>query len=107
MNKLLFPILGGLMLVNASCSLDQESDGRKYHSNISPIQGKMGVTFHRTPVTTVAADGTTTTVVDESPGLFDRNEVPDEPGAEYWMHGQHSPDPIQGKMGVRVSRRKK
>ena len=98
MNKLLFPILGGLMLVNASCSLDQESDGRKYHSNISPIQGKMGVTFHRTP---------TTTVVDQSPGLFDRNEVPDEPGAEYWMHGQHSPDPIQGKMGVRVSRRKK
>lgn len=45
--------------------------------------------------------------VDGPPGLLDLRGKPDEPGAEYWMHGQQSPNPIQGKMGVRVSRRKK
>jgi len=84
----------------------------------------MGVAFKRVqvdapPVTETTAtatgeanaDGTAAVAADsvsaEPPGLFDKNDKPDEPGAEYWMHGELSPNPIQSKMGVRVERRKK
>lgn len=108
------------VILQASCSTT-ESDGRKYaSSNASPVQGKMGVSYKRVKVPgaapaaaenkTVESDGllgVLTGVNDEPPGLLDRNEKPDEPGAVYWMHGQQSASPVQGKMGVRVSRKKK
>ena len=101
-------------LLPAGCS-HSENDGRKYYSGSSPIQGKMGVSFRRVetdapPVTETegaAGEAAASTGFDEPPGLLDRNDKPDEPGSEYWMHGQLSPNPIQGKMGVRVERRKK
>lgn len=120
------PIL--LFLVTAalvSCS-SGENDGRKYSANnASPIAGKMGVSYRRvkadnqtasdTPSQpkTVESDGLLGALTrdnsDEPPGLLDRNTAAntDEPGASYWMHGQQSPNPLAGKMGVRVTRRKK
>ncbi len=120
----------GLLLV--SCGIP-ESDGRKYHTNASPVQSKMGVSFTRVRVPTppvdpaaapadVAAaapapaassepaglfDRKSSSSADEPPGLFDMNGKPDEPGAKYWMHGQQSANPVMSKMGVRVERRKK
>jgi|JI6StandDraft_1071083.scaffolds.fasta_scaffold05663_5 hypothetical protein len=110
-------------LALSSCS-SGENDGRKYYTNnSSPIAGKMGVSYRRvkadnppastasTQPKTVESDGLLGALTrdnsDEPPGLLDRNEKPDEPGAEYWMHGQQSPNPIASKMGVRVTRRKK
>jgi hypothetical protein len=113
-----------LLLVSAtilsSCSTS-ETDGRKYaNSSPSPLQSKMGVSYKRVKVPgsetaptqkkTVESDGllgALTGSEDGPPGLLDRNEKPDEPGAVYYMHGQQSPSPVQGKMGVRVSRKKK
>jgi hypothetical protein len=110
-------------VVLSSCS-SGENDGRQYYSNnSSPIAGKMGVSYRRVkadnpPVSTgasqpktVESDGLLGALTrdnsDEPPGLLDRNEKPDEPGAEYWMHAQQSANPLASKMGVRVSRRKK
>jgi|GEM_PF-1141866 len=127
MNKLILTPLALVALLQVSCSSStQETDGRKYHSNSSPLQGKMGVHFKRVRTTTTEpmsaenapaapqapGDGLLDGVFgnateNDPPGLLDRNEKPEEPGAEYWMHGQQSPSPLQGKMGVRVSRRKK
>lgn len=109
MNKILFTALALSTLFSVSCSLNQqENDGRKYYSNASPLQGKMGVTFKRVPTTTpegtVATAGTKT---DTPAGLIDLHEKPDEPGAHYWMHGQQSANPMESKMGVRVRRVKK
>jgi len=102
MNKLVYSALALTVFFSASCTLNQEeTDGRKYYTNSSPLQGKMGVTFKRVATTRPEA------TPGEAPGLLDRNEKPDEPGAEYWLHGQQSPSPIQGKMGVQVTRRKK
>ena len=101
-----------------------ESDGRQYSfSSPSPIQGKMGVSFKRVPIPgaqvstteskpkTIESDGLlgalTRDTSNDSPGLLDFHSKPDEPGASYWMHGSQSPSPLEGKMGVRVSRRKK
>jgi hypothetical protein len=121
------PIL--LFLVTAalvSCT-SGENDGRKYSANnASPIAGKMGVSYRRVQVDnpppasdtpsqpkTVESDGLLGALTrdnsDEPPGLLDRNTAAntDEPGASYWMHGQQSPNPLAGKMGVRVTRRKK
>lgn len=103
-----------------SCST-QESDGRKYYSNSSPVQGKMGVQFKRVRVpqaegstdtaaaTTVEDDGSLfgSRLRNDPPGLMDRNEKPDEPGAKYWLHAQQSSTPVLSKMGVRVQRKKK
>lgn len=107
-------------LFGASCTTG-ELDGRKYANNSpSPVQGKMGVSYNRvkadTPVVeetaprTVESDGLLGALTgpnNEPPGLFDRNETPDEPGAEYLLKGQQSASPVQGKMGVRISRVKK
>jgi hypothetical protein len=107
-------------LFNVSCATG-ELDGRKYsNSSAMPLQGKMGVTYKRVKADTPVAEETTPRTVEsdgligaltgpnnEPPGLFDRNETPDEPGAEYWLKGQQSASPIQGKMGVRISRVKK
>jgi hypothetical protein len=112
-----------LLLTLANCS-SGENDGRKYYANnASPIAGKMGVTYKRVktdnppPATapsqpkTVESDGLLGVLTrgdsDQPPGLLDRNEKPDEPGAEYWMHARQSPSPIASKMGVRVTRMKK
>ena len=108
------------VILQASCS-STESDGRKYaNSSLSPVQGKMGVSYKRVKVPGYASTapekkpvesdgllGALTGTNDEPPGLMDRNEKPDEPGAVYWMHGQQSASPVQGKMGVRVVRKKK
>ena len=120
MTKSILLLFAALAL--SSCS-SGENDGRKYHTNSSPIAGKMGVSYRRvkadnppptsgaTQPKTVESDGLLGALTrdnsDEPPGLLDRNEKPDEPGAEYWMHGQQSPNPIASKMGVRVTRRKK
>lgn len=111
-----------LAAVVTSCSTT-ETDGRHYsNTNASPVQGKMGVTYQRVKVPGSAAPSTEsaprsvesdgllgvfTGENNEPPGLLDRNAKPDEPGAVYYMHGQQSASPIQGKMGVRVSRKKK
>lgn len=111
-----------LAVILTSCS-SGEQDGRKYYSSNSPTQSRMGVQFKRVPSdnppsapltegATAAApssDGSLfgSRLKNESPGLLDRNEKPDEPGADYWIHGQQSADPVQGRMGVRVSRKKK
>jgi hypothetical protein len=109
-----------------SCSTG-ENDGRKYASNnASPIAGKMGVSYRRVQVDnpppasdtpaqpkTIESDGLlgalTSDNSNDPPGLLDRNASvnTDEPGASYWMHGEQSPNPVAGKMGVRVTRRKK
>ena len=110
------------VILQASCS-STESDGRKYaNSSLSPVQGKMGVSYKRVRVPgsensstgsqpkTLESDGLLGAFTgdnNEPPGLLDRNEKPDEPGAVYWMHGQQSASPVQGKMGVRVVRKKK
>lgn len=128
-------VVMSLLFASVSCS-SGERDGRKYYGATSPVQGKMGVQFKRvkadTPppsAETAAApaageasapaskpkdDGTLLGALGvgggseaEPPGLLDRNAKPDEPGAQYWMHGQQSVSPVQSKMGVRVSRRKK
>lgn len=113
--------LASLLLVSAtlmsvSCSTE-ESDGRKYYSpGANPVQGRMGVQFKRVhvPGAPVQEEGRVSDgslfgrrVTNEPPGLLDRNVQPDEPGAEYWIHGQQSPNPVQSRMGVRVSRKKK
>lgn len=110
MNKpLAYTALALSTLFSVSCSLNQqETDGRKYYSESSPLQGKMGAHFKRVPTTTpegtVVTQGTKT---DTPAGLMDIHEKPDEPGAHYWMHGQQSANPLEGKMGVRVKRVKK
>ncbi len=118
-----FILLFFTALALSSCS-SGENDGRKYYTNnSSPIAGKMGVSYRRvkadnppessaaTQPKTVESDGLLGALTrdnsDEPPGLLDRNEKPDEPGAEYWMHAQQSANPLASKMGVRVSRRKK
>lgn len=114
MNKFVCSALAAAALLNASCS-HSEKDGRKYHGTSSPIQGKMGVTYKRVRPTTppaqeapaATAPDAALTVDNEPAGLLDRHPKLDEPGAEYWMHGQLSPSPVQSKMGVRVERRKK
>ena len=117
-----------LLLAAVSCQVScgtGETDGRVYsNSSPSPIQGKMGVSHKRvkannapvvteeTAPKTIESDGLIgafTAPNDEPPGLLDRNVKPDpseESGDKYWLYGQHSPSPVQGKMGVRVSRRK-
>ncbi len=109
MNKLALSALVLAALSSASCNLP-EQDGRKYQTNPSPVQGKMGVSFKRvymppTAASEAAADEGNKT--NEPAGLLDRNEKPDEPGAKYWMHAQQSANPVQGKMGVVVRRVKK
>jgi hypothetical protein len=120
MNQLITALLLVSATILSSCS-SSETDGRKYaNSSPSPIQGKMGITYKRVKVPgseaapaqkkTVESDGllgALTGSEDGPPGLLDRNAKPDEPGAVYYMHGQQSASPVQGKMGVRVSRRKK
>lgn len=114
-----------LLLACVSCST-AEQDGRKYYSPTSPVQGRMGVQFKRVradvtpdsqPQSAAAAEvkddsllgnlGMKSSVENQPPGLLDRNEKPDEPGAQYWMHGQQSANPVQSRMGIQVSRRKK
>jgi hypothetical protein len=121
MIKTILTTLAAALLVSCSSG---ENDGRKYAtSNASPVAGKMGVTYRRVqadnapPATpaqprTVESDGLLGAIVgggaeNEPPGLLDRNDKPDEPGAEYWLNGQNSPNPVAGKMGVRVTRQKK
>jgi hypothetical protein len=117
-------LLSFALLALSSCT-SGENDGRKYYvNNSSPIAGKMGVSYRRVKADnpppasdaasqpkTVESDGLLGALTgnnsDEPPGLLDRNEKPDEPGAQYWMHARQSPDPIAGKMGVRVTRMKK
>jgi hypothetical protein len=120
MNQLITALLLVSVTLLSSCS-SSETDGRKYsNSSPSPLQSKMGVSYMRVKVPgleatpaqkkTVESDGllgALTGTEDGPPGLLDRNAKPDEPGAVYYMHGQQSPSPVQGKMGVRVSRRKK
>lgn len=100
-------------LVSVSCSTS-EQDGREYYGGSTPVLGRMGVQYKRVHVPGAAPavrvdDGSLfgSIVSDEPPGLLDRNKKPDEPGAEYWVHAQQSPSPVQSRMGVRVSRRKK
>ncbi|MES2595840.1 MAG: hypothetical protein V4662_10915 [Verrucomicrobiota bacterium] len=113
-----------LALALVSCS-SGENDGRQYYANnMTPIAGKMGVTYRRVKTDnpppaseapaqprTAESDGLLGVLTrdhsDEPAGLLDRNEQPDEPGAKYWMHARQSPDPIASKMGVRVTRMKK
>jgi hypothetical protein len=122
MNKIIPSALALAALLSAACT-QTERDGRSYHSSAMPLQGRMGVTFKHVPAAvTATADAPATTKgegaaataaasprADSPPGLLDPYiKVPvDEPGAEYWMHARQSPDPIQGKMGVRVKRIKK
>lgn len=114
-----------LAFVCVSCGT-AERDGRKYYGANNPVQGKMGVQFRHVKAdvspedaatapapaqpdntTLLGALGMRSSVEDQPPGLLDRNEQPDEPGANYWMHGQQSANPVMSKMGVQVSRRKK
>jgi hypothetical protein len=121
MIKTLFLLLAAFSL--SSCS-SGENDGRKYYANnASPVAGKMGVSYRRVKADhppaatapsqpkTIESDGLLGALTrddsDQPPGLLDRNETPDEPGAEYWMHAQQSANPLASKMGVRVTRRKK
>ncbi|WP_345734812.1 hypothetical protein [Prosthecobacter algae] len=107
----------------SSCSTE-ERDGRKYYGASTPLQSRMGVQFVRVkttnpepaPATAPAAEGRVSDGTlfgsfvgnsDEPAGLLDRNQTPDEPGAEYRIHAQQSPNPLESRMGVRVSRRKK
>lgn len=105
-------VLLSLALTSVSCST-QEKDGRQYYGGGSiPVQGRMGVQYkrQRTPggEPERVADGSLFgSSTGGSPGLLDRNRKPDEPGAEYWVHGQQSASPVQSRMGVRVSRQKK
>jgi hypothetical protein len=107
-------------LLGASCSTG-ELDGRKYaHNSPSPVQGKMGITYKRVKADSHVAEEPTSRTIEsdgllgaltgpnnEPPGLLDRHETPDEPGATYWLKGQQSASPVQGKMGVRISRVKR
>ena len=115
MNKLACSLLSVSVLMLAGCST-AERDGRVYHGSASPLQGKMGVSFKQVKAdpSADATPGATAAMSEEDakyfslpPGLLDRTDRPDEPGSEYWMHGQLSPNPMQSKMGVRVERRKK
>lgn len=105
----------------SSCSTE-ERDGRKYYGASTPLQSRMGVQFVRVkttnpepaPATAPAAEGRVSDGTlfgsvssNEPAGLLDRNQTPDEPGAEYRIHAQQSPNPLESRMGVRVSRRKK
>ncbi len=106
----------------SSCSTE-ERDGRKYYGASTPLQSRMGVQYVRVKTTNpeptpapAAAEGRVSdgTLLgsfvgnsNEPAGLLDRNQTPDEPGAEYRIHAQHSPNPLESRMGVRVSRRKK
>lgn len=104
-------------LVAVSCSTG-EQDGRKYYGSSTPVQSRMGVQFKRVPSDSPAPVPATTGRVsdgsllgasnsNEPAGLLDRNEKPAEPGVEYAIHAEQSPNPVQSRMGVRVSRRKK
>jgi hypothetical protein len=110
-------------LLLASCS-SGEKDGRRYSSvHTSPIGSKMGVSYRHVKADnaptaagpaaerTVDSDGLLGVLTrdhsDAPPGLLDRNEQPDEPGAKYWMNARQSPNPVASKMGVRVTRVKK
>jgi hypothetical protein len=123
LTRFALPCFAVLALILNSCS-SGERDGRKYaNNNPSPVAGKMGVSYRRVKADnaperdpnqapkTVESDGLIGALTgdhsDEPPGLLDRNVTPDEPGAKYWMHAQQSPNPMVGKMGVQVTRRKK
>ncbi len=107
-------------LAIVSCST-QETDGRHYHGSNLPVQGRTGVHFTRVAVDNPAPAQAPSAPDDsllgsmgfgrnadsQPPGLLDRNEKPDEPGAKYWMHAQQSANPVQNRTGVVVSRRKK
>lgn len=108
-------VLLSVSLISVSCSTE-ERDGRQYYANnTSPVQGRMGVQYKRMRTEGAAPartdDGTLfgRSNNTEPPGLLDRNVTPEpaEPGVEYWVHGQQSANPVQGRMGVQVSRRKK
>jgi hypothetical protein len=118
----ILPLLPAALLL-ASCS-SGEKDGRRYSSvNTSPIGSKMGVSYRHVKADnapassgtaaerTVESDGLLGVLTrdhsDAPPGLLDRNEQPDEPGAKYWMNARQSPNPVASKMGVRVARVKK
>ncbi|MBB5038769.1 hypothetical protein [Prosthecobacter dejongeii] len=116
--SLLSLVVLSLAFVSVSCSTE-ERDGRKYYGASTPLQSRMGVQFVRVKTTTPepapavaegrVSDGTLFGSVssNEPAGLLDRNQTPDEPGTEYRIHAQHSPNPLESRMGVRVSRRKK
>lgn len=106
--------LAALALLSVSAAHAGDKDGRKYYGGTTPVQGRMGVQYKRlkTPGEAPAVrvkDGSLfgSFTNNEPAGLLDRNEKPDEPGAQYWIHAQQSPNPTQSRMGVQVSRRKK
>ena len=106
-------VLVSLALASVSCSTE-EKDGRQYYAGGSlPVQGRMGVQHKRlrtgNEMPGRSDDGSLfgRSNNPDSPGLLDRNRKPDEPGAIYWMDAQQSANPVQGRMGVQVKRRKK
>lgn len=121
----LLPLLSASLLL-AACSSGEKS-GRLYTaSNAFPVGSKMGTSYRyvnsspapaangAAPRRTVETDGVLGVMFrdhsNDPPGLFDRHKTPpkpEEPGAEYWMNARQSPNPVAGKMGVRVSRVKK
>lgn len=109
MKPLVCSALVVVSLLSVSCSLNQqETDGRKYYVSHSPAQSKMGVTYRRVPTTTPEGKIITKGTIEDTPaGLMDVNEKPDEPGAHYWLHGRHTANPVESKMGVRVRRIKR
>lgn len=121
-SRLLFASAAALLALSLSSCVSGENDGRKYYANhSSPIAAKMGVTYNRVKADaaamppsvpkTVESEGLlgalTSKDSDQPPGLLDRNDSPEEPGANYWMHARQSPSPLASKMGVRVTRTKK
>ncbi|MEN3939891.1 hypothetical protein WJU23_01250 [Prosthecobacter sp. SYSU 5D2] len=106
-------VLVSLAFVSVSCSTE-EKDGRQYYAGGSlPVQGRMGVQHKRlrtgNEIPGRSDDGSLfgRSNNPDSPGLLDRNRTPDEPGAIYWMDAEQSANPVQGRMGVQVKRRKK
>ncbi|TDU81060.1 hypothetical protein EI77_00362 [Prosthecobacter fusiformis] len=105
-------VLFTLSLMCTSCSTE-EKDGRKYYGASTPVQSRMGVQYKRLRSDTTDAPRTADGSLfgrsgdPDSPGLLDRNRKPEEPGVIYTVSGRQSANPVQSRMGVQITHRKK